>query len=238
MSRRYISYQKGLTQAPITTEYQDRFLPPKCYMTVVSTDAHFLHCVCFRSFYVKKKWIKNTAKAAEPSLSPKELATRVEDYTSVYKHDFRAWKAIKQQSHRKSISPNVNHGLVVKDCLTEDVHPPKDPPRVKINSRARTSSPPANQDRFLSTAHADYVQHKCQRTRPILPVMQIAAKSKEPFHTMTTMRADYRAWNTLQCVPVGKEETVCKKSPISPAQGCINSYRPTQIISCTVSSRS
>ncbi|KAK2899716.1 hypothetical protein Q8A73_012845 [Channa argus] len=207
--RSYNSYQLGLNQmSSMTTEYRDKFLPPQCYMTVVSTTAqknpyHSLKGTStdvgtFRSEFVKKKRLQSPVKAAEPPLSPGQLASRVEAYTSVYKHDFRPWNFIKQQPHRPGDSPKVTHRLAAR--------PHRDSAPVESNHKPQTSSPPEDFDRFLSTTHADYIPHKCQRTKPILPVMHIIERSKEPFHTMTTMRADYRPWNTLQCLPVGKED--------------------------------
>lgn len=99
--------------------------------------------------------------------------------------------------------------------------------------KAQVSSLPADHS-FLSTTHAHYIPHKCQRTKPILPVMNITEKSKEPFQAMTTMREDYKAWDTPRHVPVRTEEMEQKKKPHSvcgpaPAQSCKTNSKPCNL---------
>lgn len=62
--------------------------------------------------------------------------------------------------------------------------------------KAKKPSPPADYDNFLSTTHADCSAQKCQHTRPILPCMQTSETNKKPFHATTTMREDYKAWDS------------------------------------------
>lgn len=60
------------------------------------------------------------------------------------------------------------------------------------------SRPPADLNAYLSTTHAAYVPHKCERTRPILPCGQSGMKIEEPFLPTTTMKEDYKAWDIPQ----------------------------------------
>lgn len=95
--------------------------------------------------------------------------------------------------------------------------------------KAQVCSAPADHT-FLSTTHAHYITHKCQRTKPILPVMN-TEKSKEPFQAMTTMREDYKAWDTPRHVPVRTEDMERKKKTLSvwgptPAESCKTNLKP------------
>lgn len=76
--------------------------------------------------------------------------------------------------------------------------------------KAKELTPPANQNGFLSTTHADYLAHKCQCTKPILPATQTCEKSKEPFQGTTTQREDYKVWDMPQCFPTHRN---CPKKP-------------------------
>ncbi|XP_018546206.1 stabilizer of axonemal microtubules 2 [Lates calcarifer] len=339
--RKQSSIQRAQTRASMTTEYQERFLPPHCHTTVVSTSTqknpyHQLkgtsaNMTTFRSYYVTHKCIKNPPKAPQPSLPPKnhrrcssaphdatrfvanQLASKVEDYTSVYKNDFRAWTTNKRQPYRLNDSLKVNQGLVVtngtskedqsqknsaqadanskpvqkqepqpfesitsyrSDYITHPVQPrirrekpvkqtnkglPLEPvasfgPKLAwhINQelfdgasdffqqfktwsletkfhgqgKAKASSP-ADDNPFVSTTHTDYTPHKCQRTKPILPCVTGNEKSKEPFQTTTTMKEDYKAWDTPRRLPIIRKEEMewPKKTPFSvstskPAESC------------------
>lgn len=97
--------------------------------------------------------------------------------------------------------------------------------------KAKESGPAADHEKFLSTTHADYTTHKCQRTKPVLPSMQSREKSKEPLQTTTTMKEDYKAWDTPQRLPtVHKEKPDCpKKTTFSlcpPAESCKTNPKP------------
>ncbi|XP_045921063.1 stabilizer of axonemal microtubules 2 isoform X1 [Micropterus dolomieu] len=72
--------------------------------------------------------------------------------------------------------------------------------------KAKESSPQAEHSEFLSTTHADYKAHKCQRTKPVLPPMHTIKKSMKPFQGTTTMKEDYKAWDTPQRTPIVHKE--------------------------------
>uniref|UniRef100_A0AAQ6IHQ8 Uncharacterized protein n=1 Tax=Anabas testudineus TaxID=64144 RepID=A0AAQ6IHQ8_ANATE len=320
MTMKYTSPQKAPTRASMTTEYQDRFLPPHCHMAVVSTTTqknpyHSLKgtsadITTFRSYYVTHKWLKHPPKPPQASTPPKvqrrhnparfiadKLTPKVDDYTSVYKNDFQAWDGNEHQPPGLSASSKVTQELAVskggnsqKDPAQVEVNSDSDPqkkerqpldsitsyrsdyvahplpprtqrekpvyqpkkglplnpttsfrPKVTWNinqelfdganeflkhfntwsietrfqgqRKAQVSSPPT--EKFLSTTHADYTTHKCQRTKPILPSVNSSEKSKEPFQALTTMREDYKAWDTPRHVPVRKEEMERKRNPLS-----------------------
>nr|XP_020480044.1 uncharacterized protein LOC109974267 [Monopterus albus] len=165
----------------MTTEYQDRFLPPCCHMAVISTAKqknpyHPLKgtssdIATYRSYFVTKL-VKNPPKAPQPPVAPRaqrqcssaphmQLKLRVEDYTSVYKHDFRAWKT---NMDRLSDSFNVNQGSVITDS-----------PSQKGAAEVEVTSPPALQRprvfESMTSYRADYVAHPVQpRTSRDKPV--------------------------------------------------------------------
>ncbi|KAK5922500.1 hypothetical protein CgunFtcFv8_019756 [Champsocephalus gunnari] len=64
--------------------------------------------------------------------------------------------------------------------------------------KVKESIPSAEVNRFISTAHADFPAHKCQRTKPILPKNQ-RERTNEPLESTTTMREAYKAWDTPRC---------------------------------------
>ncbi|XP_035531550.1 stabilizer of axonemal microtubules 2 [Morone saxatilis] len=263
----------------------------------------------FKSYYVTHKWTKHPPKAPQPSMPPKihqrcssaphnplqnprhlvtnQMESTVEDYTSVYKNDFRAWKTTQRQPFKLPDSLTVNQGLVAtkaskdaadskpvpqepqpfesitsyrSDYITHAMQPrtrtqkpvqepnrglPMEPvsskPMKPVSSKpkgpwdihqqifdeasdffqqfknwsletkfhgqgkAKGPSPPAEHNNFLSTTHTDYTAKQCQRTKPILPSMQSSEKSKEPFQATTTMKEDYKAWDTPRRFPTAQE---------------------------------
>lgn len=99
--------------------------------------------------------------------------------------------------------------------------------------KAKESSPAADHDKFLSTTHADYTEHECQHTKPVLPSMQTSEKSKEPFQATTTMKEDYKAWDTPRRLPTVHKEKLDgpKKTTFSvctpmPAESCKTNPKP------------
>lgn len=99
--------------------------------------------------------------------------------------------------------------------------------------KAKESSPAADHDKFLSTTHSDYTAHECQRTKPVLPSMQTSEKSKEPFQATTTMKEDYKAWDTPRRLPTVHKEKLDrpKKTTFSvctpkPAESCKTNPKP------------
>ncbi|XP_029382809.1 stabilizer of axonemal microtubules 2 [Echeneis naucrates] len=331
MSRKYC----GRTQVSTKTEYQDRFLPPHCYLTIfTSTNKNPYHSLKGTSAdistfkYVTYKWMKTPTKVSQPALPPKfqprcssapnphtRFVENQEDYTSVYKNDFQAWKANKRQPYRLQDSLKVNQGLVVPKNASKETHSQRNSFRVDANckpapqeqepqpfesmtsyrcdyiphqvqprrhrmkpmnrnntalpseraesfgpklayhknqellneaskffeqfktwsletnfhgqGKAKVSSPPADRHGFLSITHADYTPHEYQHTKPVLPSVQSSEKIKEPFPTLTTMKEDYKAWNTPRRMPIINKDQMewPKKTPIKvctlkPAESC------------------
>ncbi|XP_071333762.1 stabilizer of axonemal microtubules 2-like [Trachinotus anak] len=350
--RKHLGSQKAQTRAVTTTEYQDRFLSPRCYTTIVTTSTqknpyHPLKgtsadMTTFKSYYLTHKWMKNPPKAPQPSVPPKgqercssaphnhtrsvekELASKVEDYTSVYKNDFQAWKATQRQPYRLHDNLKVNQGLVITESASKGRRAQENSVQVDANSKpvpqeqdpkpiesttsyrsdyivhplqpltrrqkpanqnnkdmltehtaslgpklawhinqelyneasdffqqfktwsletkfhgqgkAKVSGPPADHNAFLSTTRADYTPHECQRTKPILPSVQNSEKSKEPFPTSTTMKDDYKAWNTPRRLPIVRKDEMewPKKTPNSvctpkPAESYNTSPKPSSL---------
>ncbi|KAG7495957.1 hypothetical protein JOB18_009244 [Solea senegalensis] len=280
--RKCSSSQRAQTRASMTTEYQERFLPPCCIKTVISTPTQRDLCHPLRSG-AGMTMIRKTKDHQRCSSAPhnpasyalNQLASKMEDYTSVYKNDFQAWKTNQSLPYRLHESLKVNQGLAVtgdskdrshdsfvqvytnskpfesitsyrsdyvahslqprtrrekpanqtsKDLLSESTASfrpnlvwqtnPKLFDRASelyqqfkncslenkhhCQDKFQVSRPPADHDAYLSTTHAVYVPHKCERTRPILPSVLHSKKSKEPFLATTTMKEDYRAWNVPQ----------------------------------------
>ncbi|XP_076581443.1 stabilizer of axonemal microtubules 2 [Chaetodon auriga] len=101
--------------------------------------------------------------------------------------------------------------------------------------KAKKCSPPADPNKFLSTTQANYTAHKCQRTKPILPSMQTSEKSKKPFQATTTMREDYKAWDSPRHFTTAhKEVGKSKKTAFSvcthnPADRCKTNPKPSNL---------
>ncbi|XP_039997267.1 stabilizer of axonemal microtubules 2 isoform X2 [Xiphias gladius] len=336
--RKHSGTQRAQTRASMTTEYRERFVPPRCHTTAGTSTKG----TTFRSLYITQKWIKTPPKAPQPSLPPKgrqkcssaphdpscleasQLASKVEDYTTVYKNDFRAWEAKKRQPIRLIDSLKVSQGLVVtsstskerriegnsvqvdansdtvsreqerqpfgsitsyrSDYITHPVQPRtrREKPANRTNKsllsasaassrpklawqinrerfdgaseffqqfktwsletkfhgqgEARVTSPPADHNAFLSSAHRDYTPHECQRTKPTVPSVQSGEKSREPFQATTTMKEDYKAWDTPRRFPIVHKEKIKqpKKTPFSgctpkPAESCKTNPKPFRL---------
>ncbi len=169
-----------------------------------------------------------------PSRNPvvNQMANTVQEYKTVYQHDFQAKNADRRQPYKlidclknegsrpfESITsyrsdyvshpvqprvrrpvykptnellfypkvslrpkgtPNTNQELLNKD--RKFLKPFKNLSlETKVQDRGKTKefSPPAGLNRFLSTTHADYTAHKCQRPKPIL--CKLERKAKGPF---------------------------------------------------------
>ncbi|KAI3376479.1 hypothetical protein L3Q82_016948, partial [Scortum barcoo] len=339
--RKHYSSQRPQSRSTMTTEYQEKFLPPFCHTTVISTSKQkdpyhplkstYNDMTTFRSFYVTQKWIKPPQLSAPPKghrrctsaphntahFVANQMISKVEDYTSVYKNDFRAWTVNKRQLFKLSDNLKVHEGLVVtstsskegcaqenyaqvdskavpkarklppfesvtsyrSDYVTHPLQPrtrrekpaqqnntglsleyqvPQKPKatwdinqqltdeaselfkqfktlKTKFHGqgKAKESGPPSDYDNFLSTTHADYTPHKCQRTKPVLPSMLNIEKSNEPFQATTTMKEDYKAWDIprrLPAVQKGKLDwpkktgfSVCTPKP---AESCSPNPKP------------
>ncbi|XP_031140922.2 stabilizer of axonemal microtubules 2 isoform X2 [Sander lucioperca] len=275
--------QRAQPRATMTTEYQERFLSPHSH-----NPNHPLKgsadTTTIRSYYVTQKWIKHPPTAPQPSLPPKDktcssvpqnhvhqMASKLEDYTSVYQKDFQPWKANKRKPFKMADCLRANEGLGATDNISKEGHSHEPQPFESVTSyrfdyvthpvqprtrrekpvcqtkglpgqaavpskpkvardmkqelsdeareffqqfktwslenkfhgqgKAKKSSPPADHADFLSTTRTDYTAHKCQRTKPFLPSKQTMEKSKEPFQATTTMKEDYKTWDTPRHFP-------------------------------------
>ncbi|KAF1380542.1 hypothetical protein PFLUV_G00164940 [Perca fluviatilis] len=289
--------------AAMTTEYQERFLCPHGHNPNHPPKGTSDDMTTIRSYYVTQKWIKHPPKAPQPSLPPKDkrcgsatqnhvhlvanqLASKLEDYTTVYQKDFQAWKANKRKPFKLADSLRANEGLGATDNASKEGHSHEPQPFESVTSyrfdyvkhpvqprtrtekpvcqtkglpcqaavplkpkvardmkqelsdeareffqqfktwslenkfhgqgKAKKSSPPADHDNFLSTTHADYTAHKCQRTKPFLPSKQTMEKSKEPFQATTTMKEDYKTWNTPRRFPIVRKAAMDWPSSLCP----------------------
>uniref|UniRef100_A0A3B4TTM1 Stabilizer of axonemal microtubules 2 n=1 Tax=Seriola dumerili TaxID=41447 RepID=A0A3B4TTM1_SERDU len=184
--RKLYGPQRAQTRASMTTEYQERFLPPRCHTTIVTTSTqknpyHSLKgtsadMTTFRSFFVTHKWMKNPPKAPQPSLPPKgqrrcssaphnhtcsvanQLESKVVDYTSVYKNDFQAWKANQRQPYRLHDNLKVDQGLVV----TKSAHKgPSEKNSVQVDANSKPVEQEEGPKPFERTTSykSDYITH-------------------------------------------------------------------------------
>ncbi|XP_041842345.1 uncharacterized protein LOC121640619 [Melanotaenia boesemani] len=114
----------GPPGASMITEYQASFLPPSCYKSVISsfTQKNPYHPLkganadisTFRAFYFTPNRIKPPSKPPGPRedhISTRTPAVTNTDYTTVYRNDFRDWKAEKCQSLKQKSILKVNHGF-------------------------------------------------------------------------------------------------------------------------------
>ncbi|TKS92785.1 hypothetical protein D9C73_027229 [Collichthys lucidus] len=124
--RKQSTSQKEQTQVSKTTEYQERFCPPRSHTTVPSAQKKDPQPppkasgseVTTIKYYVTQNWITNPPKPPQQSMSPKRpqrcsSASSMEDYTSVYKKDFPAWKGNRRLPMKLPDSLKVSCGLVV-----------------------------------------------------------------------------------------------------------------------------
>ncbi|XP_059211425.1 stabilizer of axonemal microtubules 1-like [Centropristis striata] len=184
------------TRASMTTEYQQRFLPPHCSKAVVTslTQKDPYHSLkgtsadmaTFRSFYVTHKWIKHPPKAQQPFVPPQNhrrcssdqhnperfVASQV-DYTSVYKNDFQAWKANKRQPFKLSDSLKVNQGLVVPNRIYKEGRSQKNSVQVPANSKPVPQEEGPHPIESVTSYRSDYITHPVQpRTLTKKPAYQ------------------------------------------------------------------
>ncbi|XP_033466304.1 stabilizer of axonemal microtubules 2 [Epinephelus lanceolatus] len=191
--RKPSSSQRAETQAYMTTEYQERFLPPHCHKTVVTSATrkdpyHPLKgtsadTTTYRAFYVTRKWIKHPPKDPQPSLPPKDhrrcssdphnpvcfavnqTASNAEDYTSVYRNDFQAWNINKLQPYKLCDSLKVNQGLVVTNNVSKEGRPQKKSVQVAANSKPVPQVQEPQPFDSVTSYRLDYVTHPLQPRR-------------------------------------------------------------------------
>lgn len=162
--------------------------------------------ICFRVCYLAPKWAKYPPKLPQPSIQPKGQQRT----SSASRNPERfEQQADRHQPPCLCESPEVKQEPfeTTTSYMTDYVvHPVQ--PRVRAYkpvSQSREdllSEPTQNQEKHQSTTHADFIAHKCQRVKPILPTTQNYEKSTEPFHSTTTMKEDFKAWNASRRQPI------------------------------------
>lgn len=69
--------------------------------------------------------------------------------------------------------------------------------------KAKEYCPPEGDMEFLTTAHAHYLgNNDCQRPLSARPAIQAWVMDREPFQARSTMKEDYRAWESVQRPPM------------------------------------
>ncbi|XP_051285192.1 stabilizer of axonemal microtubules 2 [Dicentrarchus labrax] len=190
------------TTVVLTSKLKDPYHPLKGTSADVAT---------FKSYYVTHKWTKHPPKAPQPSMPPKthqrcssaphnpqqnplhlvtnQMASTVEDYTSVYKNDFRAWKTTKRQPFKLPDSLKVNQGLVATKA-SKDGRSQKHSVQVAADSKPVPEEPPQPFE-SITSYRSDYVTHPIQprtrRQKPVqepnrgLPMERVSSKPKGPW---------------------------------------------------------
>ncbi|XP_075999837.1 stabilizer of axonemal microtubules 2 [Genypterus blacodes] len=106
----------------------------------------------------------------------------------------------------------------------------------KFQRKAEEYSPPTQNMASLSTTHADYMAHKFQRRRSARLPVEAWERKGETFQTNSTMKEDYRVWDTIRCPPIiHKEELEWSKDEIEKTTTYRSVFTPKHIqrsISC------
>ncbi|XP_040887755.1 stabilizer of axonemal microtubules 1-like [Toxotes jaculatrix] len=188
MSRKHSSSQRAQTLPSMTTEYQERFLPPHCHTTVVSALTLKNHPLkgmgddgtTFKSYYVAHKWNKNPQKEPLSSLplkghqrcsSAPQDAT--EDYTSVYQNDFREWAISKRQPCKLNDSLKVKLGLIVPRGTPKEGHSQNISVQRDANSKPVPQEEEPKPIESITSYRSHYITHPVQpRMRREKPMNQ------------------------------------------------------------------
>ncbi|XP_075306993.1 uncharacterized protein LOC142368678 [Odontesthes bonariensis] len=156
--------------------------------------------VCFRSFYVTKKWIKNPPKVSQsppptkhqissPSQHVQPAGTNAPlkvDYTSVYQNDFQAWKAERRQPFKLKDNLNVSLGFSPTGNTST-----AEPKHASVNAKSAQQKQERKAFDGISTYRSDYVAHPVQpRQRRANPAHQTSKRqpveSPRPKETCAT----------------------------------------------------
>ncbi|XP_054863617.1 uncharacterized protein LOC111589171 [Amphiprion ocellaris] len=132
-----------LAWSPMTTEYQEKFLPPQRYKTIITTSGmkepyHSLKGTSadirtLRSCFVDQNCRKIPPQAPQPPQPLKDYRKRAssvtrppvctmapqmppkQDFVTVYQSDFQPWVVSKLKPHRLKDNFNIKHGIVALD---------------------------------------------------------------------------------------------------------------------------
>ncbi|XP_010792880.1 stabilizer of axonemal microtubules 2 [Notothenia coriiceps] len=166
---------------------------------------------------------------------PKELEPQPIESITSYRSDYVAHPV--QPRKRREQPVQQNKGLPLQAAvplyreLFDAAHKSFEngSPETQFQGRgkAKESIPSADVNQFISTTHTDFPAHKCQRTKPILP-MEHRERVNEPLESTTTMREAYKAWDTPRCRP---EQARPKKTTFSlithqPIESCNTNQKP------------
>ncbi|XP_031611881.1 uncharacterized protein LOC116332919 isoform X1 [Oreochromis aureus] len=187
---------KPQTKASMTTEYQERFLPPTCYVAIVTTAAkkspyHPLkgtshEITSLRSFYIQQKWIKKPPKVPQPpepdyrrckgplsaANHPANQTPSRTDYMSIYQNDFKHWEGSKRQPIILKDSLTVKHGLGNMLALA------KEPERI-----ANTTSYKSDYIPHPANPRPVKLKHSNQSSKDLPLEPRLPFKPKQPWST-------------------------------------------------------
>ncbi|TNN60081.1 hypothetical protein EYF80_029750 [Liparis tanakae] len=202
--RKNVCSPRARPRPSFTTEYQERFLPPHCHTTFItsSTQRNPYHALKGTSAEMNtfRKWAKQPQRDAPlRSESPKhhrrsssithnpthfgadQMAAKVEDYMSAYRRDFQAWKVKKLPPYKPTDSLTVNQGLVVTGRPSQS---PFQNTAVQVADDS-LKFPEVRKAPFESVTSytSDYVTHPVQprhRVKPTHPTKDLLAEPDVP----------------------------------------------------------
>ncbi|XP_068444504.1 uncharacterized protein [Clinocottus analis] len=190
-----------------STEYRDRYVHPQSHTATIMSSAQrntnptlmgtSVEMTPLRSICATHKCPHQTANAVQfpestkhhrrcssithlPARSEAEVACKVEDYTSVYKNDFQAWKVNKRLPYKQANSLTVNQGLVVTGA-----RPSQGSPQVRKPQPFES----------ITSYRSDYVTHPVQPIRRVKPMQSTKGLLSEPCRNSSKPRA---AWEMNQ----------------------------------------
>ncbi|XP_068164117.1 stabilizer of axonemal microtubules 2 isoform X2 [Antennarius striatus] len=149
----------------MTTEYRERFIPPSCHRALSAP---------VRSYCVTQKLIQTPPKDPQASVPPKrhqtgsgalhnpvslvenQLGSKVEDYTSVYQSEYRAWKPDKQYPYKLTGCLKVAQGLVVAGSASNEGQ------TMRSSGQDVTKLVPQPSFESLTSYRLDYISHPVQ----------------------------------------------------------------------------
>ncbi|KAJ4949647.1 hypothetical protein JOQ06_021156 [Pogonophryne albipinna] len=166
---------------------------------------------------------------------PKELEPQPIESITSYRSDYVAHPV--QPRKRREQPVQQNNGLPLQAAvplyreLFDAAHKSFEngSPETQFQGRgkAKESIPSADVNQFISTTHADFPAHKCQRTKLILP-MEHRERANEPLESTTTMREAYKAWDTPRCRPAlaRPKKTTFSLITHQPIESCNTNQKP------------
>ncbi|XP_074518439.1 stabilizer of axonemal microtubules 2 [Halichoeres trimaculatus] len=214
--------KKNMDQVLWRTEYMDKFLPPFSYKMIVRTkQKHPYHALkgtsvdaaTFVKTYLGPKWGKNPPKLSLKGQQRTCTAPRCPEHSNQQTDEHQPSRPC--DSPEDDPEPFESTTSYRADYIAHPVQPRVRSLKPVRQSRKDLISEPTQEPvKPLSTTHTDFIAHKCQRTKPILPTAKNYEKSTEPMQSTTTMREDFKAWNVQRTCPIiPKQELNWLKKP-------------------------